>query len=84
MPPISMVDISPIQIHLQQSTSKKREKRRRMCHKTTCRKCGKPSWAGCGQHIEIALKGVPKAQRCQGHQNDPKEPGFLAKIFGKK
>ena len=54
-----------------------------MCHKTTCRKCGKPSWAGCGQHIEIALKGVPKAQRCQGHQNDPKEPGFFAKIFKK-
>ncbi len=81
MPPISMVDISPIQIHPQQST---KEKRRRMCHKTTCRKCGKPSWAGCGQHIEIALKGVPKAERCQGHQNDPKEPGFLAKIFGKK
>ena len=81
MPPISMVDISPIQIHPQLST---KEKRRRMCHKTTCRKCGKPSWAGCGQHIEIALKGVPKAQRCQGHQNDPKEPGFLAKIFGKK
>ena len=49
-----------------------------MCHKTTCRKCGKPSWAGCGQHIESALKGVPKAQ------NDPKEPGFFSKMFGKK
>lgn len=55
-----------------------------MCHKTTCRKCGKPSWAGCGQHIEIALKGVSKSDRCQGHQNDPKEPGFFSKMFGKK
>lgn len=55
-----------------------------MCHKTTCRKCGKPSWAGCGNHIEIALKGVPKSQRCQGHENDPKEPGFFGKMFGKK
>jgi hypothetical protein len=55
-----------------------------MCHKTTCRKCQKPTWAGCGNHIEIALKGVPKSQRCQGHQNDPKEPGFFSKMFGKK
>lgn len=29
-----------------------------MCHKITCKKCGKPTWAGCGRHIEIALKGV--------------------------
>lgn len=77
----SMGVISLIQTHQHQLT---KEKRRRMCHKTTCRKCGKPSWAGCGQHIEIALKGVPKAQRCQGHQNDPKEPGFFSKMFGKK
>jgi hypothetical protein len=55
-----------------------------MCSRTTCRKCGKPSWSGCGQHIEIALKGVAKKDRCQGHANDPKEPGFLSKIFGKK
>ena len=33
---------------------------------------------------ESTLKGVPKAQRCQGHQNDPKEPGFFSKMFGKK
>ena len=81
MQSISMVDISPTQIHQQHST---KEKRIRMCHKTTCRKCGKPTWAGCGNHVEIALKGVPKAQRCQGHQNDPKEPGFFSKMFGKK
>ncbi len=55
-----------------------------MCHKTTCRKCGKPTWSGCGNHIEIALKGVKKANRCQGHQNDPKEPGLLSKLFGGK
>ena len=55
-----------------------------MCHQTTCRKCGKPTWAGCGNHIEIALKGVKKADRCQGHQNDPKEPGIFSKLFGSK
>ena len=52
-----------------------------MCHRTTCRKCGKPSWSGCGNHIEQALKGVAKKDRCQGHQNDPKKPGFFSKLF---
>lgn len=35
-----------------------------MCKKITCDKCGKPTWQGCGQHIEDALKDVPVAQRC--------------------
>jgi hypothetical protein len=74
----------PIHQQLLSNSKQLSKKREKMCHKTTCRKCGKPSWAGCGQHIEIALKGVPKAQRCQGHQNDPKEPGFFSKMFGKK
>ena len=55
-----------------------------MCSKVTCRYCGKPSWSGCGNHIEQALKGVPKSQRCQGHANDPKTPGFFSKILGRK
>ena len=33
-----------------------------MCRRVTC---GKPSWAGCGMHIEQALKDVPVDQRCQ-------------------
>ncbi|CAM9303433.1 unnamed protein product [Phaeothamnion confervicola] len=37
-----------------------------MCRKVTCSKCGKPSWAGCGQHIESALSGVAEADRCPG------------------
>ncbi|CAB4598150.1 unannotated protein [freshwater metagenome] len=55
-----------------------------MCSRTTCRKCSKPTWSGCGNHVEIALKGVSKKDRCQGHQNDPVEPGFFSKMFGKK
>jgi hypothetical protein len=30
------------------------------------------------------MKGIPKSQQCQGHKNDPKEPGFFAKLFGRK
>lgn len=35
-----------------------------MCQKVTCAQCGKPTWKGCGEHIEEALAGVPVSQRC--------------------
>ncbi len=35
-----------------------------MCQKVTCDKCGKPTWQGCGEHIEQALAGVPVPERC--------------------
>jgi hypothetical protein len=55
-----------------------------MCSRVTCRKCGKPTWSGCGEHVEEALYGVPKNQRCQGHENEPVQPGFFGKMFGAK
>lgn len=51
-----------------------------MCQAITCRKCGKPTWTGCGQHIEEALRGVPKKDRCQGHEP---AAGLFARIFGR-
>jgi hypothetical protein len=33
-------------------------KKAAMCRRVTCSKCHKPTWAGCGQHIEQALAGV--------------------------
>ena len=35
-----------------------------MCHKITCDVCGKPTWEGCGEHIDHALQGVAVADRC--------------------
>lgn len=35
-----------------------------MCARISCESCGKPSWAGCGQHVEEALAGVAIADRC--------------------
>lgn len=32
--------------------------------RVSCQECGKPTWAGCGGHIEAALRAVPKNQRC--------------------
>jgi len=55
-----------------------------MCRQVTCRKCGKPSWAGCGQHVTEVMRGIPKSKQCQGHANDQKEPGFFARLFGGK
>ncbi len=56
-----------------------------MCRRVTCKTCGKPTWAGCGQHVEQALAGVPKAQRCQGgHPEEPKQSGgFFSGLFGR-
>ena len=36
-----------------------------MCRQIVCSRCNKPNWAGCGQHIEEALKNIPKEQQCQ-------------------
>ena len=35
-----------------------------MCQKVVCDRCKKPTWSGCGEHIEDALKDVPKGERC--------------------
>lgn len=37
----------------------------------TCKKCGKPNWAGCGAHVEMVLADVPKAQRCKCREGGP-------------
>jgi len=35
-----------------------------MCRVVTCKKCGRPTWAGCGAHVEQVLGNVPKPERC--------------------
>ena len=35
-----------------------------MCFQTTCGSCGKPTWSGCGGHIDSALRSVPMDARC--------------------
>lgn len=35
-----------------------------MCRRTTCNNCGKPTYKGCGMHIEQVLSDVPRAHRC--------------------
>ncbi|WP_435202178.1 hypothetical protein [Janibacter sp. GS2] len=43
-----------------------------MCRRATCRVCGKTTWAGCGQHVDQVMQGVPGSDRCPGHADSPK------------
>ncbi len=52
-----------------------------MCHRVTCRRCGKPTWAGCGNHVEQALAGVPLAQRCACPPEQ--RVGLLKRLFNR-
>jgi hypothetical protein len=36
-----------------------------MCERVTCTSCGKPTFAGCGRHIDAVLSDVPPASRCR-------------------
>jgi hypothetical protein len=54
-----------------------------MCEKVICRKCSKPTWAGCGEHIEEALFDVAKADRCLGHKGEPKKSGLLNRLLNR-
>ena len=53
-----------------------------MCRRVTCRTCGKPTWAGCGQHVDEALAGVPASERCPGHRKAERS-GWLERLLGR-
>ena len=42
-----------------------------MCRRVTCRDCGRPTFAGCGAHVEQVLGDVPVSQRCRCHEAQP-------------
>ncbi len=56
-----------------------------MCRAVKCRQCGKTTWAGCGQHVDAVRRGVPAADWCPGHKNDPAAQGggLFARLFGR-
>lgn len=58
-----------------------------MCRRVACEKCGKPSWAGCGAHVEQVLGNVPQKDRCQCRESasPPPTAGWsISSLFGKK
>ena len=54
-----------------------------MCQRVTCKTCGKPTFAGCGMHVDQVLGDVPRGDRCQGHERDAGTGGFLSKLLGR-
>jgi len=50
-----------------------------MCRRVTCRTCNKPTYAGCGQHVDQVLAGVPAKARC----TCPKPRGLVARLLGR-
>lgn len=56
-----------------------------MCSRVTCRDCGKPSFVGCGRHVEQVLGDVPTEERCrcrEERQGKRDDRSFLEKLFG--
>jgi hypothetical protein len=43
-----------------------------MCRRIDCAKCGRPSYAGCGAHVEQVLGNVPPAERCSCREEQAK------------
>ncbi len=35
-----------------------------MCRPAQCSKCGRTTWAGCGQHVDQVRRSVPAGQWC--------------------
>lgn len=58
-----------------------------MCHQIACATCGKPTWEGCGEHIEEALKSVALNERCSCPRPEASEAegpqGLLGRILGR-
>ena len=60
-----------------------------MCRLVECSECKKPTYAGCGMHIEQVLGHVPLEKRCDCREHAKKakagvtvEPSLLRRIFG--
>ena len=62
-----------------------------MCRAATCRKCGKTTWAGCGNHVNQVMRNVPKSNRCTcatatggiAKAEPASSSGWLGKLFGR-
>jgi hypothetical protein len=62
-----------------------------MCRRVECSKCGRPTYAGCGMHVEQVLGNVPSAQRCRCREERAGKPpaassagarSWLRRLFG--
>jgi len=45
-----------------------------MCRRVDCETCGRPTFVGCGAHVENVLGDVPPSERCRCREQKPKDP----------
>jgi len=59
-----------------------------MCRRVQCGKCKKPSYSGCGMHVEQVLGDVPREDRCKCREEAGASEGgespwaAIRKLFG--
>lgn len=59
-----------------------------MCRRVECSECHKPTYAGCGMHIEQVLGDVPRESRCTCHEKRKTDkatrtgPSIFRRLFG--
>lgn len=57
-----------------------------MCRRIECPKCKKPSYSGCGMHVEQVLGDVPREERCSCREKPKEEvaraPSIFRRFFG--
>ncbi len=59
-----------------------------MCSRVTCPSCQKPSFVGCGRHVEQVLGDVPRDERCKCREQGAPSgggdggQGFWKRILG--
>lgn len=66
-----------------------------MCRRVECSRCHRPTFAGCGAHVEQVLGNVPRAERCRCREeksrarhpeapdNTPARRSWLRRLVGK-
>jgi hypothetical protein len=56
-----------------------------MCRRVECSTCGKPTFAGCGAHVEQVLRDVPPPERCRCREEPAStpspRPSWLERLF---
>ncbi|HEX4868824.1 MAG TPA: hypothetical protein VFV32_14535 [Acidimicrobiales bacterium] len=56
-----------------------------MCSRVTCPTCNRPTYAGCGAHVEQVLGDVPPADRCRcGAGDQPQKSSFLRSLRARR
>lgn len=55
-----------------------------MCRRIVCSSCGKPSYAGCGKHVEEVLGDVRPEDRCRCRDEKKSSArGSVAEMLGR-